>query len=175
MLCEGQPEQFQLSFRRKDQACEKERELLGCYVLRTDQAALAGTDLWQLYMTLTRAEDGFKALKSDLGLRPNRHHIEPRVDAHVFISILAYHLLRFIEYTLERHGDNRCWQTIKRVLQTHTYATLTVPTKYGEIYRIRKAGIPEASHKQIYHLFHIDWKNLPVKITVVKRKSKTTL
>ncbi len=84
MLCEGQPEQFQLSFRRKDQACEKERELLGCYVLRTDQAALAGTDLWQLYMTLTRAQDGFKALKSDLGLRPNRHHIEPRVDAHVF-------------------------------------------------------------------------------------------
>ncbi len=42
VLCEGQPEQFQLSFRRKDQACEKERELLGCYVLRTDQAALAG-------------------------------------------------------------------------------------------------------------------------------------
>ena len=175
VLCEGQPEQCQLSFRRKDQACEKERELLGCYVLRTDQADLAGTDLWQLYMTLTRAEDGFKALKSDLGLRPNRHHIEPRVDAHVFISILAYHLLRFIEYTLERHGDNRCWQSIKRVMQTHTYATLTVPTKYGEIFRIRKAGIPEASHKQIYHLFHIDWKNLPVKKTGVKRKSRTTL
>ncbi len=171
----GQPDQWALSFRDKEQGCVRQQELSGCYVLRTDQADLPATDLWQLYMTLTRAEDGFKALKSDLGLRPNRHHIEPRVNGHVFICILAYHLLRFIEHTLERHGDNRCWQTIKRLMHTHTYATLVVPTNQGEIYRIRKAGIPEAAHKQIYNLFQIDWKNLPVKKTVIKRKSKTTL
>lgn len=171
----GQSDQWELSFCRKDQACAEEQELSGCYVLRTDQADLGATDLWQLYMTLTRAEDGFKALKSDLGLRPNRHHIEPRVDGHVFITILAYHLLRFIEHTLERHADTRCWQTIKRLMQTHTYATVMVPTNQGEIYRIRKAGIPEAGHKQIYDLFHIDWTNLPVKNTVVQRKSQTTL
>ena len=121
---------------------------------------------------MTRAEDAFKALKSDLGLRPNGHHIEPRVEGHVFITILAYQLLRFIQYTLERHADTRCWQTIKRVLQTHTYATLILPTRHGEVYRLRKAGIPEQSQKQIYNL---QWNKLPVKKSMVKRKVETTL
>ena len=49
---------------------------------------------------------------------------------------MYYQLLRFIEYTLERHGDTRSWQTIKRVLQTHTYATVILPTRQGEVYRL---------------------------------------
>ena len=124
---------------------------------------------------MTRAEDGFKALKSDLGLRPNHHQLETRVEAHVFITILAYHLLRFIEYTLECQGDNRCWDTIKGLLETHTYATVIMPTRSGEVHRVRKAGIPEHSHKQIYNLFQIDWKNLPVKKTVVRPSRNANL
>ena len=126
-------------------------------------------------MTLTRAEDGFKALKSDLGLRPNHHQIEGRVEGHVFITILAYQLLRFIQYTFEQHGDTRSWQSIKRVLQTHTYATLIVPTGHGQVYRLRKAGLPEQSHKQIYNLFGIQWQKLPVKKSMIKRKVLATL
>lgn len=162
-------------WRRKDQGYEENAQLLGCYALRTNRDHFSASELWRLYMTLTRAERGFKALKSDLGLRPNYHQIERRVEGHVFISILAYQLLRFIEYHLEQHGDTRCWQTIKRVLQTHTYATLILPTRQGEVYHLRKAGIPEASHKQIYHLFGIKWNKLPVKKRMVKRKVATIL
>ncbi len=164
-----------LCWTRRDQACDENAQLLGCSVLRTNRHNFGGAQLWRLYMTLTRAEDGFKALKSDLGLRPNHHQIEPRVEGHVFITILAYQLLRFIEYTLERHGDTRCWQTIKRVLQTHTYATVILPTRQGEVYRLRKAGIPEQSHKQIYNLFQIQWKKLPVKKSMSKIKIELIL
>ena len=164
-----------LRWTRREQAYEEEAQLLGSYVLRTNRDHFSGSELWRLYMTLTRAEKGFKALKCDLGLRPNHHQIERRVEGHVFITILAYQLLRFIEYTFEQHGDTRCWRTIKRVLQTHTYATLIVPTGHGQIYRLRKAGIPEQSHKQIYNLFGIQWKKLPVKKSMVKRKVQATL
>ena len=138
----AEEKKWSLRWTRRDQAYEEDTQLLGCYVLRTNRENFTGAELWRLYMTLTRAEDAFKALKSDSGLRPNGHHIEPRVEGHVFITILAYQLLRFIQYTLERHADTRCWQTIKRVLQTHTYATLILPTRHGEVYRLRKAGIP---------------------------------
>ena len=164
-----------LRYTRRDQAYEEDTQLLGSYVLRTNRDHFSGPELWRLYMTLTRAEDGFKALKSDLGLRPNHHQIERRVEGHVFITILAYQLLRFIQYTFEQHGDTRSWQTIKRVLQTHTYATLIVPTRHGEVYRLRKAGLPEQSHKQIYNLFGIQWKKLPVKKSMIKRKVQATL
>ena len=171
----GKEKKWTLRWCRKEQAYAEESQLLGCYVLRTNRKDLTGAKLWQLYMTLTRAEDGFKALKSNLGLRPNHHQLETRVEAHVFITIVAYHLLRFIEYTLERHGDNRCRQTIKALLETHTYATVIMPTRSGEVHRVRKAGIPEHSHKQIYNLFQIDWKNLPVKKTVVRPSRNVNL
>ena len=116
-----------LCWARRDQAYEEEAQLLGSYVLRTNRDHFSGPELWRMYMTLTRAEKGFKALKSNLGLRPNHHQIERRVEGHVFITILAYQLLRFIEYTLEQQGDTRCWRTIKRILQTHTYAPSFCP------------------------------------------------
>jgi len=53
------------------------------------------------------------------------------VDAHIFLTVLAYQLLRFITYTLEQKGDHRDWPTLRRVLQTHCYATLSLPTRNG--------------------------------------------
>jgi transposase len=162
-----------LSYWRSDSEYETADELFGCYVLRTDQCQLEGDKLWHLYMTLSKAEAGFRALKSELGLRPNFHRLEERVDAHIFITILAYQLQRFILYTLSLLEERRCWPTLKRVLQTHTYATLLVPTKDGELYRIRKAGTPEACQKTIYNQLGIDYKNLPKSKILVQKKTTT--
>jgi transposase len=51
-------------------------------------------------MTLPQAEEGFCALKSTLSIRPNYHQLESRVDGHIFISVLAYHLLTWARETL---------------------------------------------------------------------------
>ncbi len=157
-----------LCWSRKDQDYNLQEELFGCYVLRTSKQEISAEKIWHLYMTLTRAEDGFKALKSNLGLRPNYHRIEKRVDAHLFITTLAYHLLQYIMYTFRQSGDNRSWQTIRRILQTHCYTTIFLPTRYGAIYRIHKPGVPEERHQQIYRLFEINCRNLPQSRTVVK-------
>ena len=124
-------------------------------------------------MTLSKAEDGFRALKSECGLRPNHHQLEHRVDAHIFISILAYQLQRFILYQLEQQGDHRSWSTLRRVLQTHTYSTIVIPTNTGVTYRIRKPGIPEECQRHIYNLLGVQLNKLPKTKIVIPKKSST--
>ena len=48
---------------------------------------------------LTQAEAAFRTLKSPLGERPIFHHKEMRVEAHIFLCVLSYHLLMSIEKT----------------------------------------------------------------------------
>lgn len=134
---------------------------------------LSGDKLWHLYMMLSKAEAGFRALKSDLGLRPIHHQLEGRVDAHIFITILAYQLLNYLLYSLSLCGDRRSWTSLKRILQTHTYSTMLVPTINSELYRVRKAGIPEACQQDIYHKLEIDYVNLPKSKMKIQKKATT--
>jgi hypothetical protein len=97
----------------------------------------------------------------------NTHHKEERVDAHVFICVLAYHLLRNILWTLEQKGDHRNGETLKRVLRTHCYTTILLPTRNGPTHRIRKAGQPEECQKTIYRNLGIDWGGLPCHRSVI--------
>ena len=166
---------YKVTWQRDDEKYQAEDDLLGCYVLRTDQSGLSADQLWQLYMTLTRAEDGFRTLKSDLGLRPNRHHTEPRADGHVFITVLAYHLLHHILFSLSRQRDNRNWQSIRRVLETHCYTTMILPTEKDGVHRIRKASMPDEKQKTIYKALGVNWKELPVTRLKAKRSIPATL
>jgi hypothetical protein len=164
-----------LSWQRQDEVSAEDEQLLGCYVLRTDRSELGPEPLWRLYVLLTQAEDGFAALKGDLGLRPNYHQLEGRVDAHIFITVLAYQLLRFITYTLEQKGDHRDWPTLRRVLQTHCYATVSLPTRSGTVVHVRRAGAPERCHEEIYEKLGINWKELPSKRITAAMKTPATL
>jgi hypothetical protein len=117
----------------------------------------------------------YATLKSQLGLCPNPHHKEDRIDGHVFISVLAYQLLRFITFGLELKGDYRNWESIRRVLQTHCYTTINLPTKSGAVHRIRKAGDPEECQKSIYKLLGVIGRNLPVIRQVLQQKNRSIL
>lgn len=152
---------------RKSEQYEKAGVLEGCYVLETNVPDMTEEQLWRRYITLTTAENGFRILKSNLGLRPNFHHNESRVDGHVFITILAYQLLRFITWQLEYAGETRSWPLLKQLLSTHTYTTVDTPTTEGFVYRDRKPGTAESCQKEIYNLLNIDYANLPVKQSIL--------
>ncbi|MFT5130961.1 MAG: hypothetical protein ACI8W8_004594 [Rhodothermales bacterium] len=122
---------------------------------------LSAAELWRSYMVLTKAEAGFRCLKGQLGLRPNFHRLEHRVDGHIFISLLAYQLMRFVCYRLEQCGDRRNWATLREILGSHCYATTELPTISGEVHRVRKPGRPEPIHRQIYNHLGIDLSSLP--------------
>ncbi len=69
----------------------------GGYLLKTDRPDLSDEDIWRLYVLLTRVEDAFRDMKSPLMERPIFHHVKERVQTHIFLCVLAYHLLVAIE------------------------------------------------------------------------------
>ncbi len=141
---------------RNDSKLDEALSLCGDYVLKTDKTMVAAT-LWELYMTLLEAEKGFRMLKGTLGLRPNFHQLGHRVDGHIFISVLAYHLLRWIGYRLETAGDLREWRTLRRLLGTHIVATTRLPLEDGREIFIRKPSEPDEEQQRIYTLLGIDF------------------
>jgi transposase len=62
----------------------------GRYLLRTNLTEHDPALLWQYYIQLVAVEEAFKNLKDDLALRPIFHQEEHRIEAHIFVSFLAY-------------------------------------------------------------------------------------
>jgi len=73
-----------------------------------------------------------------------------RTEAHLFVSVLAYHLLIGIENSLQDQGDHREWQTIKNILSTHQRSTVIMKDDQGLVHQIRLSGIPEPEQQAIY-------------------------
>ena len=125
-------------------------KLDGSYLLQTDRTDLSAEEAWRIYTLLTRAEAAFRTLKSPLGERPIFHHKEGRVEAHIFLCMLAYHLLISIEKTLLDAGVHTSWATVRETLKTHQINTVVLPTDGGTVLRIRQGSTPEAAHLEIY-------------------------
>jgi len=126
-------------------------ELLdGGYLLRTDRTELSAQEAWLMYMTLTRAENAFRMMKTPLAERPIFHHLEHRVETHIFLCVLAYHLLVAIETTLLSQGVHTSWATVRDTLATHQVATIVLPTDGEKLLRIRKGMTPEPKHLELY-------------------------
>jgi transposase len=141
----------------------------GCYVLRTDCLHLSDTEIWELHTMLTRVESAFRSMKSSLGLRPIFHHKEDRSDAHLFISVLAYHILHAIEWKSRRHGDNRFWSSIRDELSTHQRLTIEFDqhTETGiQHHHLRLCTRAEPGHDLIY-------RNLGLKSEPISRRMCT--
>ena len=66
------------------------RQREGRYLLRTNLTEEDPVKLWEYYIQLTQVEEAFKNLKGDLSLRPVYHQREDRIEAHIFVSFLAY-------------------------------------------------------------------------------------
>ena len=94
-------------------------------------------------------------MKSPLAERPIFHQLEHRVEAHIFLCVLAYHLLISIEKTLLDQGIHSSWPTVRETLKTHQVCTIVLPTSDGSILRIRKAAIPEHDVLDLYRSLDI--------------------
>ena len=131
---------------------EERNTLTGCYVIEGhgEHALLSPREIWRLYTTLRRVEDAFRALKTDLGIRPVHHQTAERTQAHLFISVLAYHLLAVTERQLREQEDTRRWQTVCKQLSTHQRSTVIVTDDKDRVHYIRVSGKPEPTHRDIY-------------------------
>jgi len=133
----------------------------GAYLLRTNLQAETAEELWSKYMQLTEAEASFRALKSELSIRPLFHQLEPRVKAHVMVAFLGYALWVTLKHLLKRRPaivpkpsasgvENAQPMTPMRaiaLLSTLQSADIVLPTTDGREIRLRRITEPTAEQK----------------------------
>jgi transposase len=132
------------------------KKLDGSYVLKTDRQDLSADEIWRTYILLTRVEDAFRDIKSPLMERPIFHHLKHRTQTHIFLCVLAYHLLTAIEHRFLQAGIHTSWATICDQLRTHQVLTIVLPEDHhGRVLKIRKPTVPEPDHRHIYATLRI--------------------
>ncbi len=111
--------------------------------------------MWKLYISLTDVEDSFRSMKSELGLRPNYHQKDGRIEGHIFITVLAYHVLNSIQKYLHQAGIYLRWSTIRDRLSSQYRVTIEMNNDKGEKIFIRQTSEPEEFHYLISKILKI--------------------
>jgi transposase len=142
----------------------------GAYMLRTNLQADSAEELWSKYMQLTEAEASFRALKSELSIRPLFHQKEPRVKAHVLVAFLGYALWVTLKHLLKRRpaivsqpsasGVDKAQplspMKVLALLSTLQSADIVLPTTDGREIRLRRITEPTVEQKFMLHQLGLD-------------------
>jgi transposase len=148
-------EHHQVAWHALEDKKARATKLDGSYLLKTDRQDLTADDIWRTYILLTRVEHAFRTMKSPLMERPIFHHLQQRTQTHIFLCVLAYHLLTAIEHRFLQAGIHTSWWTLRQQLSTHHVATIVLPTTDGRVLTVRKATTPEPMHREIYATLRI--------------------
>lgn len=87
----------------------------GKLVLETSDRALPPQEVLARYKELADIERAFRTMKSSLDLRPVFHRVDRRIEAHVFLCVMALQIDRVMRHRLHQAGIHRL---PTRVLET---------------------------------------------------------
>ena len=139
----------------------------GAYLLLSDRTDWTAEQLWATYIQLTRAEDAFRAMKSHLLLRPMWHQSADRIQAHIFVCVLAYALWKSLDHLLARSGlmtpirktdDSACRSPQERRMSPAAALQLMHDVQIGDILlettegrklRLRRVARPNAEQREL--------------------------
>jgi transposase len=156
-------EGVRLSWHMKEDRKNWRESREGAYLLRTNLKAETAEELWTKYMQLTEAEASFRALKSELSIRPLFHQLEPRVKAHVMVAFLGYALWVTLKHLLKRrpaivpkpsasevdNGPPLSPMRALALLSTLQSADIVLPTTDGHEIRLRRITEPTVEQKSL--------------------------
>src|ERR1700674_634166 len=156
-------EGVRLSWQMKEDRKNWRESREGTYLLRTNLKAETAEELWTKYMQLTEAEASFRALKSELSIRPLFHQLEPRVKAHVMVAFLGYALWVTLKHLLKRRPPIAPKPSVSGVdnaqplspmralalLSTLQSADIVLPTTDHREIRLRRVTEPTAEQKSL--------------------------
>jgi hypothetical protein len=119
----------------------------GRYLLRSNQSADDPAVLWKQYMTLTEVEEAFRNLKGDLAIRPIHHQLESRIEAHIFISFLAYCLHVTLRQMARVHAPGLSPRSILDQMRSIQMIDIHIPTTDGRELRMSRYTTPDKSQQ----------------------------
>jgi len=154
-------------YTKNNQSIEKEK-YKGQYVIRTSRIDLNEEEISKLHRSLTQIESSFKSMKSHLGLRPIFHKVDVCIKAHIFITVIAYHIISAIQKKLFNQGYHHDWTTIRNILSGQIRITNNFNTKNNETIYIRENTNLTAKQAHIFRLLSFNHRSLGTKRTIIK-------
>lgn len=127
----------------------------GAYLLRTNLASSDPQQLWKSYIQLTEAEAAFRALKSELNVRPIFHQKEHRTKAHVMVAFLGYALWVTLKHLLKGSGSKLSPMQALALASTLHSADIVLPTADGRQIRLRRITTPTREQQTLFEQLHI--------------------
>jgi len=127
----------------------------GTYKLRSSRTDLSDKELWDIYNLLSNIEASFRSLKHELSLRPIYHRIDRRIRGHIFITVLAYHLLCVVQRKLREKGISHSWDRIRKHLSSLIRVTTTMVNKKGKTIHLRQTTELEPFHLEVYNALEL--------------------
>ena len=127
----------------------------GTYKLRSSRTDLSDKELWDIYNLLSNIEASFRSLKHELSLRPIYHRIDRRIRGHIFITVLAYHLLCVVQRKLRERGISHSWDRIRKHLSSLIRVTTTMVNKKGKTIHLRQTTELEPFHLEMYNALEL--------------------
>jgi transposase len=119
----------------------------GQYLLRSNLTGGNPAELWRNYINLVRIEESFRTFKGDLGLRPVFHQLDGRIEAHVFISFLAYCLHVTLEQYNKRVATGLSSRSVLERMSEIQMLDVTIPATDGRELRMKRYTKPEKVHQ----------------------------
>ena len=161
-------------FNKNPNGKAKEKKV-GEYVIRTNRLDLIEEEISKIHRTLTTIEDSFRSMKSELGLRPNYHKRDDTSTAHIFITVIAYHIIAGILKKLRTNGINYSWHTIRNILSSQVRVTTSFNTEDKATIHIRTTTTPTLKQSDIYSKLGLLQKPLKqVKFKLPLKKDRRT-
>jgi transposase len=158
----------------RKQGANKKPDLSGVYCLRTNSTDLSEKALWQTCTMLTDVEACFRSMKSEWGLRPIYHQNEARVNAHIFITLLAYHMVQSLRGQLREKGLCLSWGSIRNIMVSQQRVSVTMPKEEGSQIHIRSTTKAEPAHQHIFSALGVKADSLGARKSVKKAAWKIT-
>jgi transposase len=123
------------------------RKREGRYLLRSNLIDTDPAKLWKQYILLTEIEQVFKELKGDLSLRPIHHQKDDRIEAHIFISFLAYCLNVTLKHKLRAMAPGLTARAVLEKFRKIKMVDIYLPTTDGRNLLMSRYTEPENEHK----------------------------
>jgi transposase len=133
----------------------------GHYLLRSNLVGEDPAVLWERYVQLAQIEAAFKAMKSELGIRPLYHQLGHRVEAHILVAFLAYCLLVTLKNRLQVLAPGLTPKAVLEKLATIQMLDVWLPTTDGRWLVMPRFTQPEADQAILLHRLKLELPQQP--------------
>ena len=164
------------TYRLHREKLRRARRREGRYLLRTNLTESDPAKLWSLYLQLVAVEEAFKNLKGDLAVRPIFHQKEKRVEAHIFVSFLAYCLHVTLGQRLRTLAPGLTPRSVLEKFAAVQLIDVHLPTTDGREIILTRTTQPEPELKLLLDKLRLELPpQSPPKISAAQATSATTL